>query len=55
MNTILAPRNGNLNEPVLKSLNARGVFGGGDVEALELIDAWPTRKQFELKPALNLS
>ena len=29
--------------------------GGGDVEAFELIDTWPTRKRFELKPVLNLS
>ena len=50
----MSPRNGNLNEPVLKSSNAGGVFGGGDVEAFELTDAWPTRKQFELKSALNL-
>ena len=33
------PEKRNLNEPVLKSSNARGVFGGEDVEAFELIDA----------------
>ena len=52
----MAPEDGNLNEPVFKSSNAQGVSGGGgDVEAFELIDALPTRKQFELKLALNLS
>ena len=38
LSTILAPEDGNLNEPVFKSSNARGVLGG-DVEAFELIDA----------------
>ena len=55
LSTILAPEDGNLNEPVFKSSNAQGVSGGGDVEAFELIDALATRKQFELKLALNLS
>ena len=54
--TILAPGDGNLNEPVFKSSNAQGVFGEeGGMKLFELIDAWPTRKRFELKPALNLS
>ena len=56
MNTILAPGDGNLNEPVFKSSNAQGVFGEeGGMKLFELIDAWPTRKRFELKHALNLS
>ena len=32
LNTILARRGGNLNDPIFKISNARGLPGGGDVE-----------------------
>jgi len=32
LNSFFAPRGGNLNKPIFKSSNARGVAGGGDVE-----------------------
>ena len=43
----LAPRDGNLNEPVFK-VQMPGQFsgGGGGVEAFELIEAKPTQENY---------
>ena len=47
LNTILARRGGNLNDPIFKSLNARAGGGGGERESFELIGALRAREQVQ--------